>query len=87
MNVNEIIKGPILTEKSYQLMSAGVYSFKVSPKTNRSETKKLLNTFLMSKSIKLIFLPSQKRKKSRKIKRFYYQIQKSACEIKTRLYN
>ncbi|MBN3534995.1 50S ribosomal protein L23 [Mycoplasma procyoni] len=40
MNINEIIKHPILTEKSYSKMQDGVYVFAVDRRTNRSEVKK-----------------------------------------------
>ncbi|MGZ9414103.1 50S ribosomal protein L23 [Mycoplasma sp. 5370] len=40
MNINEIIKYPILTEKSYLQMSSGTYVFAVDRRTNRSEVKK-----------------------------------------------
>ncbi|CAT04823.1 50S ribosomal protein L23 [Mesomycoplasma conjunctivae] len=40
MNINEIIKAPILTEKTYELMSKRVYVFKVDRRTNRAEVKK-----------------------------------------------
>ncbi|UWD34291.1 50S ribosomal protein L23 [Mesomycoplasma molare] len=40
MNINEIIKYPILTEKSYSKMNEGVYVFAVDRRTNRSEVKK-----------------------------------------------
>lgn len=40
MNVNEVIKRPILTEKTYAQMSDGVYTFAVDKRTNKVEVKK-----------------------------------------------
>ena len=40
MNVNEVIKHPILTEKTYAQMAEGVYTFSVDVRTNRAEVKK-----------------------------------------------
>ncbi len=40
MNRNEVIKYPILTEKSYTLMGQGVYTFAVDKRTNKIEVKK-----------------------------------------------
>ncbi|WGI36586.1 50S ribosomal protein L23 [Mesomycoplasma lagogenitalium] len=40
MNINEIIKYPILTEKTYKRMNEGVYVFAVDKRVNKSEVKK-----------------------------------------------
>ncbi|UVD81780.1 50S ribosomal protein L23 [Mycoplasma iguanae] len=40
MNVNQVIKRPILTEKTYEQMPLGVYTFAVDKKTNKVEVKK-----------------------------------------------
>jgi len=40
MNINEVIKYPILTEKTYKQMSEGVYTFAVDRRTNKVEVKK-----------------------------------------------
>ncbi|VEU59728.1 50S ribosomal protein L23 [Mesomycoplasma neurolyticum] len=53
MKANEIIKYPILTEKSYQLMSSGVYVFAVDRKTNRSEVKKAIQSIFDVEVIKV----------------------------------
>ncbi len=42
MNRNEVIKYPILTEKSYALMGQGVYTFAVDRRTNKTEVKKTI---------------------------------------------
>ncbi|WP_240337559.1 50S ribosomal protein L23 [[Mycoplasma] gypis] len=40
MNVNDVIKFPVLTEKSYLDMSNNVYTFAVDKRTNKVEVKK-----------------------------------------------
>ena len=35
----EIIKAPVITEKSAQLAQEGKYAFKVDPKANKTEIK------------------------------------------------
>ena len=42
MNKNEVIKHPILTEKTYAQMSEGVYTFAVDRRTNKAEVKKVI---------------------------------------------
>ncbi|AHH45344.1 50S ribosomal protein L23 [Mesomycoplasma bovoculi] len=42
MNFTEIIKAPILTEKTYEQMPSRVYTFAVDKRTNRSEVKKAI---------------------------------------------
>ncbi len=44
MHITEIIKTPILTEKSYQLIAANVYTFKVHPKANKLQIKNAFET-------------------------------------------
>ncbi|CAM9143388.1 50S ribosomal protein L23 [Mycoplasma marinum] len=40
MNRNEVIKYPILTEKTYAQMGNGIYTFAVDRRTNKVEVKK-----------------------------------------------
>ena len=42
MQINEVIKYPILSEKTYQQMANNVYTFAVDPRTNRAEVKKTI---------------------------------------------
>lgn len=42
MNLNDVIKYPILSEKTYAQMQNGVYTFAVDPRTNRAEVKKVV---------------------------------------------
>ena len=40
MRIIDILKRPIITEKSFQEASQGVYTFKVDRKTNKNQIKK-----------------------------------------------
>ncbi|MBG0730827.1 50S ribosomal protein L23 [Mycoplasma sp. 'Moose RK'] len=81
-NINNIIKGPILTEKSYQLMSESVYSFKVSPKTNRSETKKAIEYIFNVKVAKVnLFNVPKKAKRVGKSKGFVPAYKKAFVKL------
>lgn len=42
MNINEVIKYPILSEKTYAQMGNNVYTFAVDPRTNKAEVKKTI---------------------------------------------
>ncbi len=42
MNVNQVIKYPILSEKTYAQMQVGVYTFAVDTRTNKTEIKKAI---------------------------------------------
>ena len=42
MHLNEVIKHPILSEKTYQQMASGVYTFAVDFRTNKAEVKKVV---------------------------------------------
>ena len=42
MNINEIIKYPILTEKTYQQMELHVYTFAVDRRASKTEIKKAI---------------------------------------------
>ncbi len=39
MHITEILKGPILTEKTYKSISDGVYTFKINVKANKFQVK------------------------------------------------
>ena len=39
---SEIVIGPVITERTYQLYTAGRYTFRVSPKASKTEIKKAL---------------------------------------------
>jgi len=40
MHLSEVIKQPILTEKTYKQMASGLYTFTVNRKANKSHIKK-----------------------------------------------
>lgn len=40
MHLSEVIKGPILTEKTYAQMANGVYTFSVNRKANKTHIRK-----------------------------------------------
>ncbi|WP_215742800.1 50S ribosomal protein L23 [Mesomycoplasma hyorhinis] len=64
MNINEIIKAPLLTEKTHLQMSENVYTFKVDRRTNRAEVKKAVEHIFDVKVAKVnIFNVPKKPKK------------------------
>lgn len=44
MHFSEIIKTPILTEKTYKLMESGVYTFLVDERANKVHIRKVFET-------------------------------------------
>ena len=68
MNINEVIKYPILSEKSYQQMATGVYTFAVDFRTNKAEVKKVVEHIFDVKVGKVNIMTVQK--KAKKIGRF-----------------
>ena len=68
MNLNEVIKYPILSEKTYQQMSMGVYTFAVDFRTNKSEVKKVVEHIFDVKvgKVNIISVP----KKAKRVGRF-----------------
>ncbi|MCP4354178.1 MAG: 50S ribosomal protein L23 [Proteobacteria bacterium] len=68
MNVNEVIKYPILSEKSYQQMATGVYTFAVDFRTNKAEVKKVVEHIFDVKVAKVNIATVQK--KPKKVGRF-----------------
>ena len=44
MHITEIIKKPILTEKSYKFLSQNVYTFEVNVKSNKIQIKNAFET-------------------------------------------
>lgn len=53
MNISEVIKFPILSEKTYAQMAEKVYTFAVDPRTNRSEVKKAIE-FIFEVKVKKV---------------------------------
>lgn len=61
MDVNEVIKFPILSEKTYAQMANGVYTFAVDPRTNRSEVKKTIEFIFEVKVAKVNIISVDKK--------------------------
>lgn len=68
MNINEVIKYPILSEKSYKQMAGGVYTFAVDFRTNKAEVKKVVEHIFEVKVGKVNIATVQK--KAKKVGRF-----------------
>lgn len=68
MNVNEVIKYPILSEKTYMQMSNQVYTFAVDFRTNKSEVKKVVE-FIFDVKVEKVNI-STVQKKPKKLGRF-----------------
>lgn len=68
MHLNEVIKHPILSEKTYQQMASGVYTFAVDFRTNKAEVKKVVEHIFDVKVEKVNIQTVQK--KPKKIGRF-----------------
>jgi large subunit ribosomal protein L23 len=83
MNINEVIKYPILSEKSYQKMSNGVYTFAVDFKTNKTEVKKVVEYIFSVKVKKVnIMFVDKKEKKIGKFKGFTNRYKKAIITLK-----
>jgi large subunit ribosomal protein L23 len=61
MNVNEVIKYPILTEKTYAQMENKVYTFAVDNRTNKAEVKKVIEFIFQVKVAKVNILKVAKK--------------------------
>lgn len=68
MNINEVIKYPILSEKTYQQMATGVYTFAVDFRTNKAEVKRVVEYIFDVKVGKVNIMTVDK--KAKKIGRF-----------------
>lgn len=68
MNLNEVIKHPILTEKTYSQMSQGVYTFAVDFRTNKAEVKRVVEHIFEVKVEKVNIMTVDK--KAAKLGRF-----------------
>lgn len=68
MNLNEVIKYPVLTEKTYQQMAEGVYTFAVDFRTNKAEVKKVVEHIFQVKVERVNIITVDK--KPKKIGRF-----------------
>jgi large subunit ribosomal protein L23 len=52
-SASEIVIGPVITERTYQLYVQGRYTFRVSPKASKTEIKKALEEQYESQGIKV----------------------------------
>lgn len=68
MRITEVIKYPILSEKTYQQMATGVYTFAVDFRTNKAEVKKVVEYIFDVKVAKVNIQTVQK--KPKKVGRF-----------------
>ena len=50
---SEIVIGPVITERTYQLYTQGRYTFRVSPKASKTEIKKALEEQYETQGIKV----------------------------------
>ena len=68
MNVNEVIKYPLLTEKTYSQMQSGIYTFAVDKRTNKAEVKKVIE-FIFDVKVERVNIMTVNRK-PKKLGRF-----------------
>jgi len=82
MNINEIIKYPILTEKTYQQMESYVYTFAVDKRATKTEIKKAIQFIFEVKIDKInIFNVPQKAKKVGKYSGFTKSYKKAIVTL------
>ncbi len=83
MNHNEVIKFPILSEKTYSQMSNHVYTFAVDKRTNKSEVKKVVEFIFDVKVAKVnIFTVPKKPKKLGRFEGFTNGYKKAIVTLK-----
>ena len=63
MNINDVIKYPVLTEKTYAQMSKKIYTFAVDFRTNKVEVKKVVEHIFDVKVEKVNIMTVQKKAK------------------------
>ena len=50
---SEIVIGPLITERTYQLYTQGRYTFRVSPRASKTEIKQALEEHYVAQGIKV----------------------------------
>ena len=50
---SEIVIGPVITERTYQLYTQGRYTFRVSPRASKTDIKKALEEQYISQGIRV----------------------------------
>ncbi len=82
MNINEIIKYPILTEKTYQQMEVHVYTFAVDKRATKTEIKKAIQFIFEVKIDKInVFNVPKKAKKVGKYSGFSKSYKKAIVTL------
>jgi large subunit ribosomal protein L23 len=69
---SEIVIGPVITERTYQLYTQGRYTFRVSPTASKTEIKKALEEQYDAQGIKVreintITMRGKKRRSTRRV--------------------
>lgn len=64
MHLSEVIKQPILTEKTYKQMATGVYTFTVNRKANKSHIKKAFEQIFEIKVTNVAIINSKPKTKT-----------------------
>lgn len=83
MNHNEVIKYPILSEKTYAQMANHVYTFAVDKRTNKTEVKKVIELIFDVKVSKVnIFTVPKKAKKLGRFEGFTNGYKKAIVTLK-----
>lgn len=82
MNINEIIKYPILTEKTYQQMEGNVYTFAVDRRASKTEIRKAVQFIFEVKIDKInVFNVPKKAKKVGKYSGFSKSYKKAIVTL------
>ncbi len=82
MNINEIIKYPILTEKTYQQMETHVYTFAVDKRATKTEIKKAIQFIFEVQIVKVnLFNVPKKAKKVGKYNGFSKSFKKAIVTL------
>lgn len=64
MHLSEVIKGPILSEKTYAQMANGIYTFSVNRKANKTHIKKAFEQIFEVKVEKVAIINSKPKTKA-----------------------
>jgi large subunit ribosomal protein L23 len=69
---SQIVIGPVITERTYQLYTQGRYTFRVSPTANKTEIKKALEEQYEAQGIKVrdvntVSMRGKKRRSTRRV--------------------
>ncbi len=71
MNVNDVIKRPLITEKSSNLLMNNVYTFEVDPKATKTDVKRAIEIIFANSNAKVAKVNMQVMKpKAKRLGRF-----------------